>query len=1823
MKVTHRRLTSIFLVLLMTLSLMPTFAATAFADADSCTVTFVYDENDRDMDVAIAVDLGGKAEQPAEPERAGYQFLGWYDLADNAFDFANTVINEDVTLIAYWANGTEDDPFQIGDMDSLRWMRAAIAGSDGAIYRTKYYALTADIVYDGDGFSQIPSPAFSGTLDGQGHTITGLEISGAGLFATVSGTIKNLGLVNININNVNAYAGAFAAQTSGGFTLENCYATGKVTSGGNNVGGLVGYSYASGGKISNCYFSGSVEAANAPAGGLVGYAYGTDIENCYSAGNVTSAGSASSVGGILGDARAGATVQKCYSTSAVKGWSFVGGIVGVLNGGSAADCVALNSLVWSAQTNSGGYVGRVNGYGSAPGCYGWEDMLVIGTSAASGFQGTPISIAEINTTAGWPAIFWSGAWSYTAGQLPTLSGLGGQEATMPGWLQPLAAGMDWKVTFFYEDGVTPTLVKEAADQGLVQPPGDPLRDTYKFMGWYERGASEAFDFANPITTTVYLFASWAAPGTAVNPYQIANMDDLRWMSEMVNGTTESYRRMYYELTADIVYDGKGFNAMRPLTGSGGVVLINYNNAFQGQLDGAGHTITGLEINGQGLFGFISSGAVKNLGLIDVTVNANEYHPYVGAIVGSLDYGSAYGVSTGVIENCYVINGDVSGVSHAGGLAGFANAQMCVIKNSYFRGNVSGTNYTGGIAGGNYGAIENCYSAGSVSGGVASGGIAGNISNNATILNCYSTSAVNGLANAGGIAGSAGGNASLATCLALNPYVEATTAATGQAGRIVGFLNGNGAAVDSYAWEGITVNAAVTDVGENGFGLSTDYIMDGSGIPEVFTATPWAYTVGQLPVLAGLGAQQAGFGTCAVTFVYDENDRDLDVTVEVGVGGKVGKPTTPERAGYQFLGWYDQADNAFDFTKTVISEDLTLIAYWASGSADDPYQIGDMDGLRWMRAVIAGSDGTTYRTKNYVLTADIVYDNAGFNPIPAFSGTLDGQGHTVTGLVIDGGGLFTSVSGTVSNLGLVDITVNNANAYVGAITGQTSGGFKIENCYATGSVTGGSNYVGGLVGYGYGSGGKISNCYFNGGVTAGNAPAGGIAGYAYGIDIENCYSAGNVTCASTGSGVGGILGDSRQNATVQKCYSTSAVKGNSYVGGIVGIVNYGSVADCVALNSIVWATQANSVGNVGRVTGYGAATASYGWEDMPLIGNQATSAFQGIPLSTAEINTAAGWPAIFWSGAWSYTVGQLPILDGLSGQDGTMPGWLQPLAAGMDWKVTFFCEDGVTTALVKEVADLGLVQPPGDPVRGAYKFMGWYEQGSTEAFDFTSPINANVMLFANWAAPGTAVNPYLIANMDDLRWMSDMINANVEMYGRMYYELTADIVYDGNGFNAIRPLTGTGGVVQINNNFAFQGQLDGAGHTVTGLQIDGQGLFGFISSGTVKNLGLIDVTVNGKENHPFVGAIVGYLGSGSLYGVSTGLIENCYVINGSVCGVNPISDVGGLAGSINDPSGMIKNSYFRGSVLGVDYVGGIVGNSNGAIENAYSTGSVSGGSATGGIAGNISNTATILNSYSTSAVSGVANAGGLVGISRNNASLATCLALNPYVQATTAATGQAGRIVGYLNGNGTAVDCYAWEGTIVNAAVTDAGENGFGLSTDYIQDGSGIPEVFTTTPWAYTVGQLPILVGLGAQPTGFDTCTVTFVYDVNDPAQNVTVEALVGARTARPADPVKNGYEFAGWFLGEAEFDFDAAVTSGVTLVAKWEQGSAQFTPGDVNGDGVIDFDDVLDALNHYLGTTLLEGDAFLAADVNKDGVLDFDDVLDVLNHYLGTNLLDA
>lgn len=196
-------------------------------------------------------------------------------------------------------SGTSADPYIIATLSNLYWVTQNSASWG------KYFKQIADIDasstsgWPGGGFSPIGlgSTHFTGSYDGNGHTITGLYINRSdqyiGMFAynDVSSSVSKLGLVNVNITGNNITGGLVGCSNG---NLTNCYTSGHVTGGGNAAGGLVGYS---GNNITNCYSSCNVSGSATNLGGLIGIAGNYEVSFCYSVGTVTGS---INVGGFVG-----------------------------------------------------------------------------------------------------------------------------------------------------------------------------------------------------------------------------------------------------------------------------------------------------------------------------------------------------------------------------------------------------------------------------------------------------------------------------------------------------------------------------------------------------------------------------------------------------------------------------------------------------------------------------------------------------------------------------------------------------------------------------------------------------------------------------------------------------------------------------------------------------------------------------------------------------------------------------------------------------------------------------------------------------------------------------------------------------------------------------------------------------------------------------------------------------------------------------------------------------------------------------------------------------------------------------------------------------------------------------------------------------------------------------------------------------------------------------------------------------------------------------------------------------------------------------------
>lgn len=189
--------------------------------------------------------------------------------------------------------------------------------------------------------------------------------------------------------------------------------------------------------------------------------------------------------------------------------------------------------------------------------------------------------------------------------------------------------------------------------------------------------------------------------------------------------------------------------------------------------------------------------------------------------------------------------------------------------------------------------------------------------------------------------------------------------------------------------------------------------------------------------------------------------------------------------------------------------------------------------------------------NYQLTADITVTAPYANDFADFSGTFDGNGHTVT----------------------LDITASTANV---GLFSKLAGGAVVKNVITAGSVTvdhtNKKSYVGGIAGYAnaYENPILIENCK-NTAAISGYKAVGGILGQGTntnGITIYSCANTGTIAGANTQ--IGGIAGSITATATIESCYNTGDVNGFSNVAGIVGSGSSGTslqVKNCYTTGQI--------------------------------------------------------------------------------------------------------------------------------------------------------------------------------------------------------------------------------------------------------------------------------------------------------------------------------------------------------------------------------------------------------------------------------------------------------------------------------------------------------------------------------------------------------------------------------------------------------------------------------------------------------------------------------
>lgn len=265
---------------------------------------------------------------------------------------------------------------------------------------------------------------------------------------------------------------------------------------------------------------------------------------------------------------------------------------------------------------------------------------------------------------------------------------------------------------------------------------------------------------------------------------------------------------------------------------------------------------------------------------------------------------------------------------------------------------------------------------------------------------------------------------------------------------------------------------------------------------------------------------------------------------------------------------------------------------ADTSAGAAYKISTEESLRAFAAAVKADGGKgTYSLSgvSFYLANDIALTGA-WTPVgngvsavkDFFAGTFDGCGHTISGLNVQGQGLFAAINqATIRNLN-VSGTVNSTVNYVGGIVGKVQAS-TIENCSFSGSVSSSkkSAYVGGI--------------------------AGGL--YSANVTISGCANTADVT----GGYAGGILGFWKTAATIQNCYNTGSITGSDKSGGIVGQLNKGTIENCYSIGDI-----GGKASQKGGIFAFSSATVKNCYYTLP-----ETETFGGTAAAAAQITSPEG------------------------------------------------------------------------------------------------------------------------------------------------------------------------------------------------------------------------------------------------------------------------------------------------------------------------------------------------------------------------------------------------------------------------------------------------------------------------------------------------------------------------------------------------------------------------------------------------------------------------
>ena len=779
--------------------------------------------------------------------------------------------------------------------------------------------------------------------------------------------------------NGNTYVGGFAGDVRG-LTATSCYAIGDVTASSSSlVSGFIAYNYGAlsltkCGTVSNVTVGQT--SGTSRVGGLVGHLSGTStnntISNCFAVGDIKTNGDR--IGGIVGDATKAVSITNSYYSGSITGTNYLGGIVGY---GSA---VTMNNNYANGSINGfstiGGIAGYLTGSSSIESSVAAQDAI----NAVNGTIGRVYGLIEGGSTVGTP-----GTNSANRG-MATMSVVSqGLQVTVEDGEQhgtSLGKGLlkykssyqshgwdfstDWTIleteSYPYKPAqCAPPVIQSTLTAGGTSITGkcangssvhviignNTYEATVSGTNWsvtvpaMQAGATvKAYTTSSSAIQSYFVTAKvgYTGSGTEASPYLIYTADDL--------ANINSYS--YYKVMNDIDLTS-WINANSPTTGwlpigmSGGGTMR--------QLDGNGHTISGLWVNSSvdnaGLISSMENATIKDLAVVVATgkkvAGANDY---VGIVVGK---------SIGSTFDNVTVQGDVQGRNYIASIAGYA--QDGTFNNCTANGgSISSTGaYVGGITGYATDASFNLCEAKDITATSASSYLAGiaAYTQNATFIECkvdnadFSTSDgghVGGIAGyssndsfegcsvegssfvgtgdyAGGIAAGSQTNCTFDSCMVKNTTIGGASYVGGLTGQIANSLSG-------FKLKGITINATGDYVG--GLVGKTTATVDNCSVDANITGGDY---------LGGI----TGHSNSSITLCQVMGNITTTKLTTCRAGGVVGYMT-------------GDIANCFSTARTVGGQYAGGIAGYSFGKIDNCYSSGDLYATNFGGGIVGYLDG---------------------------------------------------------------------------------------------------------------------------------------------------------------------------------------------------------------------------------------------------------------------------------------------------------------------------------------------------------------------------------------------------------------------------------------------------------------------------------------------------------------------------------------------------------------------------------------------------------------------------------------------------------------------------------------------------------------------------------------------------------------------------------------------------------------------------------------------------------------------------------------------------